>query len=79
MTGRPSLLSLPLPSLLGLVAVVVFLGAFNSNAQPATNDSDQEYEYKETQELVALVENAAELVRTKGEAAFAEFRITGSR
>jgi signal transduction histidine kinase len=37
------------------------------------------YEHAETRELVALVEEAAELVRTRGEAAFAEFRTPGSR
>ena len=77
-TQKP-FLSLPLLSRLALVGVLVFLGAFNCNAQPVTNESDQQYEYKETRELVALVKDAAELVRRKGEAAFADFRVTGSR
>lgn len=32
-----------------------------------------------TEELIALVKDAAELVRTKGEAAFSDFRMSGSR
>lgn len=79
LTQRPSFLSLVPPSRLALVGVVVFLGAFNCNAQPVANDSDQQYEYKETRELVALVKDAAELVRRKGEAAFADFSVTSSR
>jgi signal transduction histidine kinase len=39
----------------------------------------QLYEYSETRELVALVEEAAEWLRTQGEVAFDEFRIPGSR
>jgi len=33
---------------------------------------DQPYEHEETRELVALVKDATELVRTKGEAAFSD-------
>jgi signal transduction histidine kinase len=40
---------------------------------------DQLYEYEETRDLVSLVNDAAELIRTKGEAAFPEFRVPGSR
>ena len=39
----------------------------------------QSYEHKETRELVATVKDAAELVHTKGEAAFSDFRVSGSR
>ena len=39
----------------------------------------EQYEYPETRELVALVEDAAELIRGKGETAFDEFRTPGSR
>ena len=71
---------LPLSTRLILPAVVVLLGiTFNCKAQSVMNDSDQQYEYKETRELVALVKDAAELVRTTGEPAFAEFRVVGSR
>ncbi|MDP2057613.1 MAG: cache domain-containing protein, partial [Thiobacillus sp.] len=37
------------------------------------------YQYEETRELVGLVEDATELVRSKGEAAFGDFRVAGSR
>lgn len=40
---------------------------------------EQRYEHAETRDLVALVNDAADLVRTKGEAAFGELRIVGSR
>jgi signal transduction histidine kinase len=70
-------------SLLGtasiVVATVVLTGAFNSNAQAAVSNSDQHYEYEETRELVALVNDAAGLIHTKGEAAFTDFRVAGSR
>ena len=44
---------------------------------PAT--LEQLYEHTETRELVALVDDAAELVRTKGETAFNDFRVAGGR
>jgi signal transduction histidine kinase len=39
----------------------------------------QSYEHEETRELVATVKDAAELVHTKGVAAFSDFRVSGSR
>ena len=48
-----------------------------SGARAAT--LEQEYEYPETRELVALVDDATELVRGKGESAFDDFRVAGSR
>jgi signal transduction histidine kinase len=39
---------------------------------------EQQYEYKDTRELVSLVERAAELIHTSGEAAFEEFRVGDS-
>ena len=65
-------------SLLAFVALVL-PGAFSGNAQTVATNSTQVYEHKETRDLVALVNDASELVRTKGEAAFADFRISGSR
>ena len=65
-------------SLVGLVPLVL-LGALNGNAQTVAANFDQAYEHKETRELVALVNDATELVRTKGEAAFSDFRVSGSR
>ena len=41
--------------------------------------SEQLYEYDETRQLVVLVKDASELIHTKGEAAFHEFRVSGSR
>jgi len=40
---------------------------------------DQRYEHEETRDLVALVDAATELVRSRGEAAFREFSVPGSR
>jgi len=40
---------------------------------------EQRYEHAETRDLVALVNDATDLVRTKGETAFGELRISGSR
>ena len=40
---------------------------------------EQPYEYEETRDLVSLVNDAAELIHMKGEAAFPEFRVPGSR
>ena len=40
---------------------------------------DQLYQHDKTRELVALITDAAELVRSKGEAAFKDFRVAGSR
>src|SRR5512147_2955808 len=40
---------------------------------------EQRYEHEDTRELVRLVDDAAELVRTGGEAAFGDFRIPDSR
>jgi signal transduction histidine kinase len=39
----------------------------------------EDYEYRETRDLVRLVKDAAELLRIKGEAAFKDFRVSGSR
>jgi signal transduction histidine kinase len=65
-------------SLLAFVPLVL-LGAFTGNAQTVATNSNQVYEHKETHDLVALVNDASELVHTKGEAAFADFRVSGSR
>ena len=55
-------------------SLVVLLTSLLCGAAPS-----DDYQYKETRELVALVKDAAELVRTKGEAAFTDFRLSGSR
>lgn len=46
---------------------------------PSTTQSLGDYEYKETRDLVQLVKDAADLLRTNGESAFADFRVPGSR
>jgi hypothetical protein len=62
-------------SLLAFVPLVL-LGTFIGNAQTVATNSNQVYEHKETRELVALVNDAAELVHTRGDAAFADFRVS---
>ncbi len=57
---------------LSLVAVSLSL---SGGTVRAAND----YQYDETRELVALVKDAAELIHTKGEVAFTDFRLSGSR
>ena len=59
-------------SLVALVAVSVLMQPVNSNAQIS-------YQHQDTRELVALVKDATTLVRTKGEAAFDDFRKSDSR
>ncbi|HSQ91755.1 MAG TPA: cache domain-containing protein, partial [Nitrospiraceae bacterium] len=61
-----------------LGAVLVLLQACSSTAQTAVT-LDQSYQYEDTRELMALVTDATELVRTKGEAALSEFRVPDSR
>lgn len=51
--------------------------ALTAKAVPA--DPSQLYQYQETRDLVSLVNDAAALVQSKGEAAFADFRVPGSR
>ena len=65
--------------LLSSLVALVLLGAVNGSAQNVAANSPQLYEQKETRELVALVNDASQLVHTKGEAAFADFRVAGSR
>ena len=56
-------------------SLVALFMSFSCSAARASDD----YQYKETRELVALVKDAAELVHTRGESAFGDFRISGSR
>ena len=44
---------------------------------PSGATLERPYEYEDTQELVDLVDSAAELIRAKGEAVFSEFRAPG--
>jgi signal transduction histidine kinase len=56
----------------GLLAL---LAALSTGAAPVS----EEYQYEDTRDLVALVKDAAGLVATKGEAAFSDLRVSGSR
>ena len=60
-------------------AAVVLLPVLYVEAQTTAVNDGQAYEHSDTRELVALVERAANLVRIDEEAAFTEFRVTGSR
>jgi len=62
-----------------VVTVLVTLCALRGHAQDSAARSDPDYQYPETRALVALVSDASALVRSKGEAAFSDFRISGSR
>ena len=66
---------------LGVGAVVAALFVCTGGAQEvaAKGLGHQPYEHQETRELVALVDDAAKRIETKGEAALAEFRVPGSR
>ena len=46
---------------------------------PSAAALEQRYEHPETRDLVALVNDATQLVRTRGEGAFDELRVPGSR
>jgi len=62
-----------------VAAALIAVGALIGDAQGVASNPDQVYEHQETRELVALVKDASDLVRTKGEAAFADLRVAGSR
>jgi len=50
-----------------------------SIASPKAQLRFDEYQYKETRDLVQLVNDAADLLHAKGEAAFTDFAVPGSR
>ncbi len=50
-----------------------------SDVAAVATSLDQQYEYKETRELVALVNDATDLIHAKGESGFSELRVAGSR
>ena len=66
-----------------LLMISVFSLITMSKAQTRNENSHtgagQNYQYENTRQLIALVKDATELVRTKGEAAFSDFRVAGSR
>jgi signal transduction histidine kinase len=61
--------------ILSLVCAISLTSTANAKPELKSND----YQYKETRDLVQLVNDAADLLRAKGEAAFTEFRVPGSR
>lgn len=63
---------------LGVISLAL-LGAISGKAQTPVRAGGVVYDHQETRDLVALVNQAAEQVQTKGTAAFAEFRVPGSR
>jgi signal transduction histidine kinase len=72
--------SSPVPLTLSALAVVwVFVGTFNGHAQTVASNSAPSYQHEETRQLAALVNDAAELIHSKGEAAFSDFRVSGNR
>lgn len=64
---------------LTLGMLLVLLQACSAPAPTTTANADQSYQYEDTRQLTTLVKEAAQLVRTKGEAAFDDFRVSGSR
>jgi signal transduction histidine kinase len=61
--------------ILGLVSAM----SVTTMAAPKLESRSGDFEYKETRNLVQLVKDAADLLRSKGEAAFTDFRVPGSR
>ncbi len=80
----PMLLARPrsLVSQLGILASLVVWGACTKGREqeaPPAQSVNGPYEYKQTRELVARVNDAARLLAARGEAAFAELRRPHSR
>jgi signal transduction histidine kinase len=59
--------------------LLLLITVSKAQAPEITRNDTQLDQFSTTPELVALVKDAAALIRTKGEAAFTEFRIPGSR
>ncbi|HET9062066.1 MAG TPA: cache domain-containing protein, partial [Candidatus Binatia bacterium] len=69
-----------LPPRAPLAALVVLAASIAGPADAASyRATDHPYEHEDTRALVVLVNEAADLVATKGEAAFRDFRVDGSR
>jgi signal transduction histidine kinase len=67
------------PLWISSAAIPVLLSGTPGRAQTQSPGPDQGYEYAETRELATLVNDAASLIRSKGDAAFADFRVAASR
>ncbi len=61
-------------SILAAVTLAVFCAARGEAQTP-----EQQYEYAETRALVSLVDDAAVAIHTRGDTAFSDFRVPGSR
>lgn len=68
----------PFMPLIPLIAALTPVGA-TSYAAIASSSLDRDYEYKETRDLVTLVNDASQLIHIKGEAGFRELSAAGSR
>ena len=75
-TRTPGLFLTMAPRQLALAAA---LAVFAANPRADAAELAPRDAHHETRELVALVTDAAELLHSKGEAAFADFRVNGSR
>jgi signal transduction histidine kinase len=64
--------------LLGVALPFLFV-SFGAKAKAVAGNRDQAYEQKETNDLVVLVNDASALVSAKGETAFKDFAVAGSR
>ena len=62
-----------------VLIILAFIVISASRAQAPVNVQNYNDQFNTTPELITLVKDAAELVRTKGELAFTEFRRPGSR
>ena len=62
-----------------LPAVLILLQACSGPAHSVATKDDAAFQFEDTRALVALVNDASERVRTKGETAFSDFRVAGSR
>ena len=62
-----------------LPAVLILLQACSGPAHSVATKDDAAFQFEDTRALVALVNDASERVRTKGETAFSDFRVVGSR
>ena len=75
----------PFARCLAVALVVLVVGACRGNAPAASASQlyqqpyEQAYEHEETRALVRLVNEAAQLVHSRGESAFADLRIPSSR
>jgi hypothetical protein len=61
------------------ILAFILITVCKAQSPEIVRNDNQLDQFSTTPELVALVKDASELVRTKGEDAFTEFRIPGSR